>query len=142
MSMKPSESVAVLLNADSTTTTLRGDRLYLGINNVPQSAPLPFQVCHETDNDPVRHLGGSSGITFARIELNHYGDTATQVIDMAFAAKAELDNYNGTVTDDGDSLTVHNLHIEDETHQRVVQRAGREEGIANIRQSYFMAYSN
>ncbi len=139
--MTPSEAISVLLDADSTTTTTRGDRYFGTTQPVPENTSLPFQVCSEIDTGFNPHFVGNSGVAQRSLQLDHFADTEAEVVTLADAARNALDAFRGVVTDAGATdMTIRSLRIQDEAAEQATPDAGQASGVSRIRQEYLIIF--
>lgn len=139
--MTPSEAISVLLDADSTTTTTRGDRYFGTTQPVPENTTLPFQVCSELDTEFHHHLVGNGGVVQRSLQLDHFAETEAEVVTLANAARNKLDAFTGTVTASGATdLTISTLRIQDEASEQATPDTAQASGVSRIRQEYSMVF--
>ena len=139
--MTPSEAISVLLDADSATTTARGDRYFGTTQPVPGGTTLPVQVCSEIDTGFNQHFVGNSGVASRSLQLDHFADTEAEVVTLANAARNALDAFRGTVTASGATdLIIRSLRIQDEAAEQATPDAGQASGVSRIRQEYLITF--
>ena len=139
--MTPSEAIAVLLDADSDTTDMRGDRYFGTMQLIEEGTVLPYQVCSEITTGFNHHLTGNGGIASRSLQLDHFGFTEAQVVTLADAARKKLDAFRGVVSDTGATdLTIRSLRIQDEASGQTVPDAAQASGVSRIRQEYLMTF--
>lgn len=141
--MTPSEAIATLLSADSTTTTVRGDRYFGTTQLVPEGTVLPYQVCTELDSDFNQHLVQNAGIARRSMQLDHFAVTEAEVVTLADAARNALDAHRGIVTDSGTgkSLDVKGLRIQDEATNPTRSDSAQASGVSRITQEWLMTFT-
>lgn len=139
--MTPSEAISALLDADSATTTVRGDRYFGTTQPVPEGTVLPYQVCSDLDTDFNHHLIGNSGIAHRSLQIDHFAATEAEVLTLANAARNALDAYTGTVSVSGAiDLTIRSLLIQDEDSGPSIPSTAQASGVSRIRQEYSIAF--
>jgi hypothetical protein len=99
------------------------------LNNLTKGQALPSWTYTwvSTDARPGRHLQGSRGLTFARVQIDCFGAEFAQGADsvaLSEAIKNVLDGYRGKLTDPNSTI-VDSIFLSDEHDPEPLDPAGR-----------------
>ncbi len=111
------EGIRFRLRADSDVAaiTTRGS-----MGDPPEDAPLPYYTLMRVDAPHEHHMGGASGWTHPRIQVDFYAKTWAVVLDLANKARIALDGFTGTVTvGAGNTVTFKQLFLENDNTDSV-----------------------
>lgn len=95
------------LLTSSALTTIVDDRIYDSI--APQGAARPLVVLDRNSVETFNDLSGTGGVEKAEIIIEHQSDGQAEANDMAAAAQAVLDDFDGVI----DGVTVDGIFFEE-----------------------------
>lgn len=81
------------LKADAAVSALVGTRIYF--TEAPQAPALPYVVIFRVGDRPVHSLECSSGLHFARLQVDGFAKSAKTARDVMRAVKTSLDGFRG-----------------------------------------------
>ena len=100
------------LLADVTVVGFVGTGVWPG--SKPQAASNPAIVVNWIEGNPVYTNDGDSGLSQSRLEVDCWGDTYSEVKDLAAAVKNVLSGFQGTVA----GISIETAEIESERDSR------------------------
>jgi hypothetical protein len=90
----PKTAIRYLLVSSTPIAAIIGTRC--GPLAQTQKTKKPYIVLTTVSGDHQHHLGGASGLTFERIQVDAYAETAAQLNDLADAIRNRLDGIKKT----------------------------------------------
>lgn len=89
------EAVATYLKAQDAITSLVGTRVYE--DEKPRNPTLPCIVVYDISADSHEHLGGSSGLTTDRVQIDCVDDDAGDADTIREAVRKKMQGHRGTM---------------------------------------------
>jgi hypothetical protein len=101
-----------------------------------QGTERPFIVYSRVVSDPQHHLGGFSGLSFSRFQLDLFADTAVALYNLREAVRNRLDGYKGTVAVGADSIVFQCIELVDEQSSGETPNDGTDEAPQRFRMDF------
>ena len=139
MLLSPKEAIQKLLLEAPAISAIVGAKLYPGI--APQGVNFPYGLYSRLSDGNDKHMGGSSGLKRARVQVEWFGLEATVVEDLAAAMEEVLEDYEGPV-----EIGDRSLHFdlvskeEDEDEDNLVVPEGGKDAPAHTRRQVYEAW--
>ena len=106
------EALHVYLAGKTTVTDIVGARIYR--LNRPQDSALPALTYRKVSGQDQLYQSGTSTLAWCRIELSCWASTPSGAEALRDAIRDVCQRYSGTVTDDGESVVVLLIRMEDD----------------------------
>lgn len=120
------EALFKLLSTDSGVSAIASTRVYISL--MPESPTFPAIVYRMISEKTFPAMGADVGIVRRRMQVDCWGETATDARNLADAVIAALSRYSGTVTYTGGSTVISDIYRDGvidlyDEHARKFQRA-------------------
>ena len=106
------DALIELLIQDPSVTGMVGDRI--SAVWATEGIETPYIVVTTISRGRHHHMGGPSRLVESRIQVDMFADTRRSCDLLADAVRQALDGYTGTVSVEGESLTLQQCHLDND----------------------------
>lgn len=127
--MRIATSLRTLLIAQSTITALAPSQTVGGVSyrgvfneNPVQGFRTPFVLIAHINDDPMKTLGATAGLSKWNVDVDCYGKTFTEASELCEAVKAFLVDYKGSAGPN----TIDAVELQDTRYDAIYEAQGRD----------------
>lgn len=131
-------AMASHLKADTAVAALVSAKVFRVL--APRTVDLPYVVLQNIGDEPVRHMGGGSGVGTVRVECTGWAKTRSVARAIAAAIKGAMDNYRGTLGTGSNAITAQACFLGPSTDAYEPATADTDKGYFGVRQPWIIWY--
>ena len=136
----PTDAVWSLLHTNATVAALVGGRIFPA-GDASQDAALPYMVYQRISTPSGHHMSAASNAQEIRVQTTVWAKTVGGAQEGATAVRNALDGFGGTVTYDGNALSVTSIRLDDQDDTPEPPTDGSANAPAGITQDWLVWYA-
>lgn len=136
--ISPEEAIRQRIYEAPGMASVYAKRVYPQI--APQGVVLPYLTYTRISGSPIHHLRGPDTLARARIQVDIFSSTYSQMLAIAAATRKQLDGFRGAISVGTQSVHFSHLFLDSEQVQMVGPLSGSEDPIHRFIQDFVVAY--